>query len=83
SSLRLVKEAGADAVKLEGGQPARLSRIRAIVAAGIPVVGHLGLTPQTATALGGLRAQGRTVDTALRVAQEALDVEAAGAIALV
>ncbi|KQS02591.1 MAG: 3-methyl-2-oxobutanoate hydroxymethyltransferase [Microbacterium ginsengisoli] len=83
SSLRLVKEAGADAVKLEGGQPARLSRIRAIVAAGIPVVGHIGLTPQTATALGGLRAQGRTVDTALRVAQEALDVEAAGAIALV
>ncbi|MBK0419896.1 3-methyl-2-oxobutanoate hydroxymethyltransferase [Leucobacter sp. CSA1] len=83
TAMRFVKEAGADAVKLEGGGPERLSRIRAITAAGIPVVGHIGLTPQTATALGGLRAQGRTSSTATRVAREALAVEAAGAIALV
>ncbi|MEL4382822.1 3-methyl-2-oxobutanoate hydroxymethyltransferase, partial [Shewanella algae] len=63
--------------------PARLSRLRAIVAAGIPVVGHVGLTPQTATALGGLRAQGRTADDAIRVARDALAVQDAGAFALV
>jgi len=83
TALRFVKEAGADAVKIEGGGPARLSRIRAIVAAGIPVVGHVGLTPQTAVALGGLRAQGRTVDTAARFAREAVAVQEAGASVLV
>lgn len=83
TAVRFVKEAGADAVKLEGGSEARLSRIRAIVAAGIPVVGHIGLTPQTATALGGLRAQGRTVESATRLVAEALGVQAAGAFCLV
>ncbi|MFT4211337.1 MAG: 3-methyl-2-oxobutanoate hydroxymethyltransferase [Microbacterium sp.] len=83
TAVRFVNEAGADAVKLEGANPARLSRIRAIVAAGIPVVGHVGLTPQTATALGGLRAQGRTADGALRVAHDAVAVAEAGAFALV
>ena len=83
TAVRFVKEGGADAVKLEGGGDARLSRIRAVVAAGIPVVGHVGLTPQTATALGGLRAQGRTAETAARVVAEALDVQDAGAFALV
>ncbi|SJN09330.1 3-methyl-2-oxobutanoate hydroxymethyltransferase [Leucobacter sp. 7(1)] len=83
TAVRFVKEAGADAVKLEGGGEARLSRIRAIVAAGIPVVGHIGLTPQTATALGGLRAQGRTVESATRLVTEALGVQAAGAFCLV
>lgn len=83
TAVRFVKEAGADAVKLEGGNAARLSRIRAIVAAGIPVVGHIGLTPQTATALGGFRAQGRTTESAERVVCEAMEVEATGVIAMV
>lgn len=83
TAVRFVREAGADAVKLEGGTPERLSRIRAIVAAGIPVVGHIGLTPQTATILGGLRAQGRTVESAKRLVSEALAVQEVGACALV
>jgi 3-methyl-2-oxobutanoate hydroxymethyltransferase len=83
SSVRFVQEAGAEAVKLEGANPARLSRLRAIVDAGIPVVGHVGLTPQTATALGGLRAQGRTADEAIRVARDAFAVQEAGAFAVV
>ncbi|WP_159501208.1 3-methyl-2-oxobutanoate hydroxymethyltransferase [Microbacterium sp. 18062] len=83
TALRFVREAGADAVKLEGAGPARLSRIRAIVGAGIPVVGHVGLTPQTATALGGMRAQGRTEQTAARLVDDAFAVQDAGAFALV
>ena len=83
TAVRFVREAGADAVKLEGGSPERLSRIRAIVGAGIPVVGHVGLTPQTATILGGLRAQGRTIESAKRLVAEALAVQQAGACALV
>jgi 3-methyl-2-oxobutanoate hydroxymethyltransferase len=83
TAQRFVKEARADAVKLEGGGPASLSRIRAIVAAGIPVMGHVGLTPQTATALGGRRAQGRTAERALALAAEALAVADANAFAIV
>lgn len=83
TSIRFVHEAGAEAVKIEGANPARLSRLRAIVEAGVPVVGHVGLTPQTATALGGLRAQGRTSDEAVRVARDALAVQEAGAFMLV
>ena len=79
---RFAKEAGADAVKVEGAGPT-LERIRAIVGAGIPVMGHLGLTPQSATALGGFRAQGRTADAALRLVEEAVEVQEAGAFALV
>ena len=60
---RFVKEAGCDAVKLEGGGQ-MAQRARAIVEAGTPVMGHVGLTPQTATALGGYRAQGRTAERA-------------------
>src|SRR6266567_7669227 len=63
SAIRFVKEAGADVVKLEGAGPS-LSRVRAIVGAGIGVMGHLGLTPQSATVLGGFKAQGRTADQA-------------------
>ena len=83
TAIRFVKETGADAVKLEGGGEARLSRIRAIAEAGIPVVAHVGLTPQTAVALGGLRAQGRTAESAARLVREALAVQDAGASALV
>lgn len=83
TALRFVKEAGADGVKLEGASPARLGRIRAVVDAGVPVVGHVGLTPQTAGALGGMRAQGRTEDSAARFVREALAVQDAGAFAVV
>lgn len=83
TAVRFAKEAGADAVKLEGGNEDRLDRIRAIVAAGIPVVAHVGLTPQTATALGGLRAQGRTAESAVRVVEEAIGVQEAGAFCVV
>ncbi len=82
TAQRFVKEAGCDAVKLErGGASAR--RARAIVDAGIPVMGHVGLTPQTATALGGYRAQGRTAEQALSVAREALELERAGCFSIV
>jgi 3-methyl-2-oxobutanoate hydroxymethyltransferase len=83
SAQRFVKEAGADAVKLEGGGEAQLARIRAIVGAGIPVMGHVGLTPQSATALGGRRAQGRTAQRALELAVQARAIEAAGAFSIV
>src|SRR2546425_5082458 len=65
NAIRFVKEAGADAVKLEGAGP-MLDRVGAIVGAGIPVMGHIGLTPQSATMLGGFKAQGRSADKALR-----------------
>jgi 3-methyl-2-oxobutanoate hydroxymethyltransferase len=83
SAGRFLKEAGADAVKLEGGGGAALDRIRAVSGAGIPVMAHLGLTPQSATALGGYKAQGRTTPTALGLLHDALAVEAAGAFAVV
>src|SRR6476659_1806385 len=83
TAVRFVKEAGCDAVKLEGGGPGSVARARAIVQAGIPVMGHVGLTPQTATALGGYRAQGRTVDEAARVAREALALRDAGCFSIV
>ena len=82
NSIRFVKEAGADVVKLEGAGP-MVSRAGAIVAAGIPVMGHLGLTPQSATALGGFKAQGRTAEKARRMLEDALALEQAGCFALV
>jgi 3-methyl-2-oxobutanoate hydroxymethyltransferase len=82
TAQRFIKEAGCDAVKLEGGG-ASVERARAIVRAGIPVMGHVGLTPQTATALGGYRAQGRTAERATRVMQDALDLQEAGCFACV
>jgi 3-methyl-2-oxobutanoate hydroxymethyltransferase len=83
SALRMVKEAGCGVVKLEGGGDASVSRARAIIGAGIPVMGHVGLTPQTATALGGWKAQGRTAGAAARIAAEALALQDAGCFALV
>jgi 3-methyl-2-oxobutanoate hydroxymethyltransferase len=83
NALRFVKEAGCDAVKLEGGGATPVARARAIVAAGIPVMGHVGLTPQTATALGGYRAQGRSADAAARIAAEAVALEDAGCFSIV
>jgi 3-methyl-2-oxobutanoate hydroxymethyltransferase len=82
NAQRFVKEAGCDAVKLERGG-ASVDRARAIIRSGIPVMGHVGLTPQTATALGGYRAQGRTATRAAEIAEEALALEAAGCFAIV
>ena len=79
---RFVKEAGCDVVKLEGGG-ASAERARAIVRAGVPVMGHVGLTPQTATALGGYRAQGRTAERARQVLEDALALQEAGCFAVV
>jgi 3-methyl-2-oxobutanoate hydroxymethyltransferase len=83
TAMRMVKEAGCEAVKLEGGGETSVKRARAIVSAGIPVMGHVGLTPQTATALGGWKAQGRTAGAAARIASEALALQEAGCFALV
>ena len=82
NAIRFVKEAGADAVKIEGAGP-MLSRVLALVGAGIPVMGHLGLTPQSATLLGGFRAQGRTAAKARRLLEDAVALEQAGCFALV
>ena len=82
TSVRFVKEAAADAVKLEGAGPT-LSRVRALTGAGIPVMGHIGLTPQTATMLGGFKAQGRTAAKASQLYEDALALEAAGCFSVV
>jgi 3-methyl-2-oxobutanoate hydroxymethyltransferase len=82
TAQRFVKEAGCDGVKLERGGTS-VDRAAAIVGAGIPVMGHVGLTPQTATALGGYRSQGRTAERALEVGRDALALEAAGCFAIV
>jgi 3-methyl-2-oxobutanoate hydroxymethyltransferase len=82
TAQRFVKEAGCDAVKLERGGSS-VQRARAIVEAGIPVMGHVGLTPQTATALGGYRSQGRTAERAQEVALDAIELEGAGCFAIV
>ena len=82
NAQRFVKEAGCDAVKLERGG-ASVDRSRAIIRAGIPVMGHVGLTPQTATALGGYKAQGKTAGRASQIAEEALALQAAGCFAIV
>ena len=79
---RFLKEAGCDAVKLEGGTEV-CETVKAIVKAGIPVMGHIGLTPQTASQLGGYKVQGRDADSARRLLQAARDLETAGAFAIV
>ena len=77
-----MKEAGADAVKLEGAGPSSRAS-HAIVGAGIPVMGHIGLTPQSATMLGGFKAQGRSAAQARQLFEDALALEAAGCFSLV
>jgi 3-methyl-2-oxobutanoate hydroxymethyltransferase len=83
TAVRMVQEAGCDVVKLEGGGPAAVSRARAIVDAGIPVMGHVGLTPQTSTALGGWKAQGRSAQAATKIAAGAQALQEAGCFAIV
>src|SRR4029077_21150675 len=78
-AIRFGKEGGADAVKLEGA----VSRARAIVEAGIPVMAHIGLTPQSATMLGGFKTQGKTAEAALKLVEEAHAHEDAGAMSIV
>jgi len=82
SAQRLVKETGCQVVKLESGGVA-VERARAIVRAGIPVMGHLGLTPQTATALGGYKAQGKTAKDAIKLCEDALALQSVGCFAIV
>src|SRR6202158_5691825 len=82
NAVRFVKEAGAAAVKVEGGER-RLELIARLTEAEIPVMGHIGLTPQSVNALGGYRVQGKTVDSAEQLLREAGAVEAAGAFAVV
>jgi 3-methyl-2-oxobutanoate hydroxymethyltransferase len=82
TAQRFIKEAGCDAVKLERGGTS-VQRARAIVEAGIPVMGHVGLTPQTATALGGYKAQGRTAERAIAVARDAIALQEAGCFSIV
>jgi len=77
TAQRFIKEAGCDLVKIERGGTS-VDRARALVAAGIPVLGHVGLTPQTAASLGGYRAQGRTADAARAVIDDALALQDAG-----
>jgi 3-methyl-2-oxobutanoate hydroxymethyltransferase len=82
SAQRFIKEAGCDAVKIERGGTS-VERARALVGAGIPVMGHVGLTPQSATALGGYRSQGRTAERALAVLHDAIGLQEAGCFAIV
>jgi 3-methyl-2-oxobutanoate hydroxymethyltransferase len=82
NAVRLVKEGGADGVKLERGGTS-IVRARAIVDAGIAVMGHIGLTPQTATVLGGFKAQARTADRAKALVEDALALQEAGCFAVV
>eukprot|EP00045_Choanoeca_perplexa_P017766 m.266101 g.266101 ORF g.266101 m.266101 type:complete len:1011 (-) comp17626_c0_seq7:1850-4882(-) len=85
SSLQLIKEGGADAVKLEGGLYTThvVDQVKAVVQAGMPVMGHVGLTPQTAATLGGYKVQGQSAEPALRLVEEALALEQAGVFSIV
>jgi 3-methyl-2-oxobutanoate hydroxymethyltransferase len=82
NAIRLVKDGGADTVKLERGGTS-VARAKAIVDAGVPVMGHVGLTPQTATVLGGFKAQGRTAERAQQLLEDALALQEAGCFAIV
>lgn len=79
---RFLQQGGMDAIKLEGGRE-RAGAIRSITSAGIPVMGHLGLTPQSVNQLGGFRAQGKTASTAIRLVEDALILEEAGCFGIV
>jgi len=82
NAVRFIKEAGAEAVKIEGGER-RLELIVRLTEAEIPVMGHVGLTPQSINAMGGYRVQGKTADAAEQLIRDARAVEAAGAFAVV
>ncbi|EFJ50554.1 hypothetical protein VOLCADRAFT_103773 [Volvox carteri f. nagariensis] len=83
SAVRMLKEGGMDAVKLEGGSPARVEAARAIVETGVAVMGHVGLTPQSVSVIGGFRPQAQVAEEALRVMDQAQALQRAGCFALV
>ena len=80
---RAIKETGAQAVKVEGGYTAMAETIQTLVQVGIPVMGHVGLTPQSVNTMGGFRQQGRSPEAANRILQEAIAIDQAGAFAIV
>eukprot|EP01132_Coremiostelium_polycephalum_P001937 gene1937-2372_t len=82
NAIRIMKEGGVDAIKLEGGRK-HVDSIKAIVKAGIPVMGHIGLTPQSVSALGGFKLQGKTSEEAMSILEDALALQEAGCFALV
>lgn len=82
NAVRLIKETNCDCIKLEGGVE-MLSRIKAIVGAGINVMGHIGLTPQTASSLGGFKVQGGTPESAAKLIKDAIELEKAGCFSIV
>ncbi|KAL8495098.1 hypothetical protein ACS0TY_019312 [Phlomoides rotata] len=83
AAVRILKEGGMDAIKLEGGAPSRITAAKAIVEAGIAVMGHVGLTPQAISVLGGFRPQGRNVDSAVKVVETSMALQEAGCFAVV
>ncbi|KAJ3694576.1 hypothetical protein LUZ60_010056 [Juncus effusus] len=83
TAVRVLKEGGMDAIKLEGGAPTRISAAKATVEAGIAVMGHVGLTPQSISVLGGFRPQGKTVSSAVKVVETALALQEAGCFSVV
>ncbi|KAK9757884.1 hypothetical protein RND81_01G193100 [Saponaria officinalis] len=83
TAVRILKEGGMDSIKLEGGSPSRITAAKAIVEAGIAVMGHVGLTPQAISVLGGFRPQGRTVSSAVKVVETALALQEAGCFSVV
>ncbi|XP_078431797.1 3-methyl-2-oxobutanoate hydroxymethyltransferase 1, mitochondrial-like [Wolffia australiana] len=83
SAVRMLQEGGMDAIKLEGGAPSRIMAAKAIVEAGIAVMGHVGLTPQAISVLGGFRPQGKNVTSAIKVVETALALQEAGCFSVV
>ncbi|TYI13193.1 hypothetical protein ES332_A08G041600v1 [Gossypium tomentosum] len=83
TAVRILKEGGMDAIKLEGGSPSRITAAKAIVEAGIAVIGHVGLTPQAISVLGGFRPQGKNVASAVKVVETAMALQEAGCFSVV
>ncbi|KAG6434304.1 hypothetical protein SASPL_105929 [Salvia splendens] len=83
TAVRVLKEGGMDAIKLEGGAPSRITAAKGIVEAGIAVIGHVGLTPQAISVLGGFRPQGRNIDSAVKVVETSMALQEAGCFAVV
>ncbi|XP_057780407.1 3-methyl-2-oxobutanoate hydroxymethyltransferase 1, mitochondrial-like [Salvia miltiorrhiza] len=83
TAVRVLKEGGMDAIKLEGGAPSRITAAKGIVEAGIAVIGHVGLTPQAISVLGGFRPQGRNIDSAVKVVETSMALQESGCFAVV
>uniref|UniRef100_A0A803NXC4 3-methyl-2-oxobutanoate hydroxymethyltransferase n=1 Tax=Cannabis sativa TaxID=3483 RepID=A0A803NXC4_CANSA len=83
TAVRILKEGGMDAIKLEGASPSRINAAKSIVESGIAVMGHVGLTPQAISVLGGFKPQGRNVSSAVKIVETALTLQEAGCFAVV